>query len=240
MDKGTDKSFIMAARLKQLRESRGLSHESLSNALFKQYGVKVSTDSLINYEVSNPHHARAYKNQGMRVEYLRCFADFYQVSADYLIGISDVKSQDSSISTIVKSTGLSESAALSLKIAKDAADSKNDCKNTFTSHFRSFNGNLDNASPKSIKLAGESIIYFVEAIIAAAERKEIIHNICILYRELHRQLIEGKPEGDVDRAKGSITIPARLFMDLSITDLCQKLSHALKIYYNPDNVTEEK
>lgn len=236
----TGKSFIMAERLKQLREGRGLSYDKLSKALADQYGVKISPDSLINYEVADANHTKAYKNQGMRVEYLRCLANFYQVSADYLIGISDVKSQDSSISTIVKSTGLSESAALSLKIAKDAADNKNDYKNTFTSHFRSFNGIFDNASPTAIKLAGESIIYFVEAIIAATDRKEIINKIFILYCELHRQLREGQPEGKVGFSSGSVTIPSLIFLDLTIADICQKLSTALSIYYDPYNVTEEE
>lgn len=81
-----EKSFIMAERLKQLREEKGLSHEKLSKALFDQYGVKISSDSLINYEVADAGHTKAYKNQGMRVEYLRCLADFYGVSADYILG----------------------------------------------------------------------------------------------------------------------------------------------------------
>lgn len=81
-----EKSFIMAERLKQLREEKGLSHDKLSKALLDQYGVKISSDSLMNYEVADAGHTKAYKNQGMRVEYLRCLADFYGVSADYILG----------------------------------------------------------------------------------------------------------------------------------------------------------
>lgn len=55
-----------------------------------KYGINISVDSLKNYEVSKVPHAKAYKNEGMRVEYLRCLADFYGVSADYILGqISD-------------------------------------------------------------------------------------------------------------------------------------------------------
>ena len=82
----SDKSFIMAKRLKQLREEKGLSHEKLSKSLSDQYGVKISSDSLINYEVTDLNHSKACKNQGMRVEYLRCLADFYGVSTDYILG----------------------------------------------------------------------------------------------------------------------------------------------------------
>lgn len=109
-----EKSFEMAERLKRLRESKGLSHEKLSKALLDQYGIKISSDSLINYEVANPCHSKACKNQGMRVEYLRCLADFYGVSADYLLGISSTKSPNPTIHSIVNGTGISEDVALLL------------------------------------------------------------------------------------------------------------------------------
>lgn len=104
------KSFIMAERLKRLREEKGLSHDKLSKALCENYGVKISSDSLINYEVTNENHTKAYKNQGMRVEYLRCFADFYGVSADYLLGITEVMTPDITVQEITQKTGLSEAA----------------------------------------------------------------------------------------------------------------------------------
>lgn len=99
----------MAERLKKLREEKGLSHERLSKALFEQYGVKISRDSLMNYEATE-NHEKAGKNQGMRVEYLRCLSDFYGVSSDYILGISGVKSTDPDIASIVQKTGLSENA----------------------------------------------------------------------------------------------------------------------------------
>lgn len=114
----TEKSFTMAERLKQLREEKGLSHEKLSKALYEQYGVKISSDSLINYEVADAGHAKAYKNQGMRVEYLRCLADFFGVSADYLLGITGIRSQDADIKMVSEKTGLSEKNASILCNAK--------------------------------------------------------------------------------------------------------------------------
>lgn len=84
-----EKSFTMAQRLKQLREGMGLSHEKLSKTLLDRYDVKISSDSLINYEVTDENHAKALKNQGMCVKYLRSLADFYGVSADYILGRTD-------------------------------------------------------------------------------------------------------------------------------------------------------
>lgn len=110
----TEKSIIMANRLKQLREGKGLSHEKLSRALYDQYQVKISPDSLMNYEVSDPGHTKAYKNQGMRVEYLRCLADFYGVSADYILGADVPMSTDVSVREIVNKTGLTEDNVVSL------------------------------------------------------------------------------------------------------------------------------
>jgi len=115
-------SLIMAQRLKNLRNERRLSHESLRTALMDKYEIDISVDSLKNYEVSNVPHAKAYKNEGMRVEYLRCLADFYRVSADYLLGISDVKSPNQDIVTAVKMTGLTQESIQSLSFFHQLED----------------------------------------------------------------------------------------------------------------------
>ncbi len=108
------KSLIMAQRLKDLRNERGLSHESLRKALMEKYEIDISVDSLKNYEVSKVPHAKAYKNEGMRVEYLRCLADFYGVSSDYLIGLSDAKTSDPRAISAMEYTGLSEETTVLL------------------------------------------------------------------------------------------------------------------------------
>lgn len=84
-----ESSILMAQRLKELRKEKNISHVSLSNAIKEKYGIEISRDSLMSYEVSDPNHTKAYKNEGMRVEYLRCLADFYGVSADYLLGFTN-------------------------------------------------------------------------------------------------------------------------------------------------------
>lgn len=107
-------SKIMGRRLKEERENKKLSHVSLSKALRERYGIEISKDSLINYEVSVDHHTKSYKNNGMKVEYLRCLADFYGVSTDYLLGLSDTKAADERIKCSCRYTGLSEKTVKTL------------------------------------------------------------------------------------------------------------------------------
>lgn len=109
----------MAERLKTLREKKGLSHDKLSKALLDQYSVKISPDSLMNYEVSDQNHTKALKNQGMRIEYLRCLADYYNVSTDYLLGIDDIQSPNCDTRASAKYTGLSEGSISFLHSANE-------------------------------------------------------------------------------------------------------------------------
>lgn len=101
-------SSVMAERLKQLRKAKGLSHDKLSDALANRYGISISKDSLMNYEVSNRFHTRKGSNKGMRVEYLRYFSDFYNVSTDYLLGLTDIKATNEDVQAVCRVTGLKE------------------------------------------------------------------------------------------------------------------------------------
>lgn len=113
-------SLITAKRLKELREEKKLSHISLSKALKEQYGIDISRDSLMCYEVSDPHHTKAYKNEGMRVEYLRCFSEFYDVSSDYLLGLTDDRNKKPSA---VDELGLSNKAVDNIRLIRTHSDS---------------------------------------------------------------------------------------------------------------------
>ena len=92
-----ERSAKMGERLKILRENtfqdgKKLSHVTLRDKLKELYGIEISRDSLMNYEVSDITHSKFGTNLKMRVEYLYCLADFYGVSTDYLLGISNYKS----------------------------------------------------------------------------------------------------------------------------------------------------
>ena len=98
----------MAARLKQLREEHGLSHQKLSDTLDEMLGISISKDSLMKYEVATEHHSTPFKNLGMRVEYLTALASFYNVSTDYILGLTDIRSPSIDTQAIIAQTGLTE------------------------------------------------------------------------------------------------------------------------------------
>lgn len=110
----------VANRLRFLRESQHLSYESLRRQILNQYGVNISKDSLRNYEVSeDEYNTHAGKVSGMSIEKLCCLADFYGVSTDYLLHRTDMKSPDPSQQEACRYTGLTEDAAMRLKINND-------------------------------------------------------------------------------------------------------------------------
>ncbi len=111
MSSESNYSFVMAERLRALREARGLSHDKLSKALSERYNIGISSDSLMNYEVADANHTKKYKNVGMRVEYLRCLAEFYGVSTDYLLGLAEEQTPDQTIQAVCRYTGLTEFSA---------------------------------------------------------------------------------------------------------------------------------
>lgn len=113
-----EQSLKMASRLKELRKESGLSHQKLSEAIAERYGVKISKDSLINYEVADPNHSRAYKNLGMRVEYIWCLADFFNVSCEYLTGVSPIRHFETQGITALD-LGFSERAIEEIKMIKE-------------------------------------------------------------------------------------------------------------------------
>ena len=104
-----DISFIMGRRLKELREERVLSHDRLKDQLKEKYGISVSRDSLMAYEISDEKRSKASKlpNMGMRAETLYFLADFYGVSLDYLLGKTDEQTTDIDVRGICEKTGLS-------------------------------------------------------------------------------------------------------------------------------------
>lgn len=105
-------SFDMGSRLKSLREKKNLSYQGLADALLNNYGIKISKDSLRDYEITSDYRAKAKSlpNLGMRTEYLYVLADFYKVSTDYLLGLSKYKNYNTRKITL-EQLGVSSEAA---------------------------------------------------------------------------------------------------------------------------------
>ena len=82
----------IAERLKNLRlswrdeagENVKLTHEELAKRISAEYGVSIHPDTLKFYELSKSSTKR-YNNLGMKLETLVILADFYGVSADYIL-----------------------------------------------------------------------------------------------------------------------------------------------------------
>ena len=101
-------SSIIASRLRVLRENSGLSYSKLTEALSRKCNLTISPERLRQYECFHNTNQESSSNMGMRVKVLHALADFYEVSTDYILGRTDVKSTDPSIRAIVEYTGLSE------------------------------------------------------------------------------------------------------------------------------------
>ena len=99
-----------AERLKQLRHNAGLSTRALTEKLVSTYGINISEASLKNYEVNDEFNSKAGKITGMKIEYLSCLADFYNVSTDYLLGKTDTASRNESVQGMREYTKLTEEA----------------------------------------------------------------------------------------------------------------------------------
>lgn len=108
-------SALIGKRLKKLRCEKGLSHEKLSRALYDKYGLKVSSVSLMYFETDEVGNSRFGSNLRMSSEYVRRLADFYGVTADYILGISPIKTNDPQKAAAVNYTGLSEEAIEALR-----------------------------------------------------------------------------------------------------------------------------
>jgi transcriptional regulator with XRE-family HTH domain len=89
-------SIILSKRLKELREERGISQETLLEQL-NSAGIKISLISLKNYEVTEQHHSKFLAVNGMNTEFLFNIAEFYGVSIDYLLGRTDTRSPNPDI-----------------------------------------------------------------------------------------------------------------------------------------------
>jgi len=114
--------ITLAKKLKELRNSKGLSHEKLSTLLKNEFGLEISKQALINYEVTDEYHTKFAAGFGMNINYLKTFADFYKVSPNYLLGISKVKSGNADDEALAKRFGLGDASIRNLTSLKELVE----------------------------------------------------------------------------------------------------------------------
>ncbi len=112
-------------RLEDLRKEKKLSFEQLSKQLAER-GVNISHTNLKNYEINDPIHPLYGRTRSMSIEYLVAFADFYDVSVEYLLGLSNSRKQE--YHQISEQLGLCDGAIEELIRCKENSGSEEDPK----------------------------------------------------------------------------------------------------------------
>lgn len=119
---------ITAQRLKELRAKRGIpSLDKLRIALENEAGLVISRDSLRGYEVQEPKGGPSHSsNDGMNAETLRTLAQFYGVSSDYILGLTEISTPNPTAQAACEYTGLTEENAKMLHefVASDSENWK--------------------------------------------------------------------------------------------------------------------
>lgn len=90
-----EQKAVFATRLGLLRNSINMSQEQLASAL------EIDRGTIAKYETQS--RIPSY-------EHLTLFAKYFKVSTDYLLGISDIQSNDTDMQAVCAYTGLSEEA----------------------------------------------------------------------------------------------------------------------------------
>ena len=112
-------------RLEDLREEKKLSFEQLSKQLAER-GISISHTNLKNYEINDPLHPLYGRTRSMSIEYLAAFADFYDVSVDYLLGLSSSRKRE--YHDISEQLGLCDGAIQELIRCKENSSSEDEPK----------------------------------------------------------------------------------------------------------------
>lgn len=121
MDINKNYGDLTAQRLRELREKSGDSHAALAEKFNKKYKgftyidkdgktheIKLSESALKSFEVGDKPHSKRLAGDGMGIRYLRCLADFYGVSADYLLGFDVPPTPNMDERAVIEYTGLKE------------------------------------------------------------------------------------------------------------------------------------
>lgn len=109
-------------RLEDLRKEKKLSFEQLSKQLAER-GTVISHTNLKNYEINDSLHSLYNRTRSMSIEYLIAFADFYDVSIEYLLGFSNSRKRE--YHDISEQLGLCDGAIAELIRCKEHSGSEN-------------------------------------------------------------------------------------------------------------------
>lgn len=105
-------------RVKDLRNNQNLTLKELSKAIEEKTGQHIAVSTLSDLEAyGNSDKA----NKEPRFSTLKAITEYFEISLDYLAGISDVKSPNIRLQAVHKMLGLSEESILKLQEANAAS-----------------------------------------------------------------------------------------------------------------------
>ncbi len=105
----TETTFIFSNRLEELTEKKRDENPKLSNKV-------QAAEMNIPYQTFNKY---LHDNAECNISYLKVMAKYFDVSTDYLLGYSDVATNDTDLRTVCDYSGLSEGALQTLTTYKD-------------------------------------------------------------------------------------------------------------------------
>lgn len=106
--------LTIGERVKDLRQKQKLTLKELSEAIQAKTGQHIAVSTLSDLEA----YGDSYKpNKEPRLSTLKAITDYFEISLDYLAGISEVKSPKIKLQAVHKMLGLSEAGIMRLQEA---------------------------------------------------------------------------------------------------------------------------
>lgn len=223
-----------------MRIENELSYQKLHDKIKEKCNINISADSLSNYEVDvTQNHSRAEKCKGMKIEFLRALSSFYGVSTDWLLGISDTRSRDDGIKSIVESSGLSEFSAESLVSARKMVSQQQEPKDILK--FKKLYNIPDFVDVDSLFITCLAIPDFIDSVIAAlTENETLLAQITTAFSLWFTTF----PEVDISEAsldegsafinKNRIAIDRKDFLKLCTYEIANSIANTLSQHYSKD------
>ena len=116
-----DQINLTARRLRELRLEKGFSSvEKVANTLSERYGAGFSKDTLGNYERICDDASTRTNAGGMPIRTVYCLSEFYGVSVEYILGLSDNRTKDTELAAVCEYTGLSEECISCLRHKRES------------------------------------------------------------------------------------------------------------------------
>ncbi len=142
----SSKEYVMnvkktAERLRKLRKEKNLSYSKLAEKLVDKYNLKTTAESLMaslkKYEADECNVSYGSVG-GMATNTLYMLADYYEVSVDYLLGLSNLRSIDDNYRIIYNFTGLPDKAIENLGLWLERTKKTEETQYTYKAYKKAF------------------------------------------------------------------------------------------------------